>query len=60
MRLGVFAGAAASAAADIGCGDTITVSTRLDSDLVECPGSGIIVGADSITLDLTVTRLAAS
>jgi hypothetical protein len=53
MLLGVFAGAAASAAAShVGCGDTITVSTTLDSDLVECPGSGIIVGADKITLDL--------
>ena len=34
------------------CGDMITVDTTLDKDLVDCPNNGIIIGADSITLDL--------
>jgi parallel beta-helix repeat protein len=34
------------------CGDTITQDTRLDSDLIDCPGDGIVIGADNITLDL--------
>jgi parallel beta-helix repeat protein len=34
------------------CGDTITQDTTLDSDLIDCPGDGIVVGADGITLDL--------
>src|SRR5919201_4102379 len=34
------------------CGDTITVSTRLVADLVNCPNNGLVIGADDITLDL--------
>ena len=34
------------------CGDTITQDTTLDSDLLDCPGPAIIVGADGITIDL--------
>ena len=34
------------------CGDTITVDTTLDSDLLGCPNNGIVIGADDITLDL--------
>jgi parallel beta-helix repeat protein len=34
------------------CGDTITVSTKLVADLVNCPNNGIVIGADDITLDL--------
>lgn len=33
------------------CGDTITTDTTLTSDLLNCPGDGIIIGADGITLD---------
>jgi large repetitive protein len=36
----------------LSCGATITVSTRLDRDLVNCPNNGITIGADNITLDL--------
>jgi large repetitive protein len=36
----------------VSCGDTITGSTRLDSDLVNCPNNGIVIGADNITIDL--------
>jgi parallel beta-helix repeat protein len=34
------------------CGQTITQDTKLDSDLIDCPGDGIVIGADTITLDL--------
>ena len=43
----------ASASRDrVRCGDTITRDTKLKSDLVNCPGSGIVIGADDIELDL--------
>jgi parallel beta-helix repeat protein len=34
------------------CGDTITADTTLHKELVDCPNNGIVIGADSITLDL--------
>jgi len=34
------------------CGDTVTADVTLDSDLVDCPSNGIVIGADGITLDL--------
>jgi parallel beta-helix repeat protein len=43
---------AASASAVVTCGQTLTVSTRLANDLVNCPGDGLVIGADDITLDL--------
>jgi parallel beta-helix repeat protein len=36
----------------VSCGDTITTDTKLDSDLVNCPNNGIVIGADDITVDL--------
>ena len=39
-------------ASHVSCGDTITADTTLDSDLVNCPNHGIVIGADGITLDL--------
>ena len=45
------AGAAASTER-VGCGQTITKNTRLLRDLVNCPGNGVVIGADDITLDL--------
>jgi parallel beta-helix repeat protein len=33
------------------CGDTITVSTTLTSDLGPCAGNGLVIGSDNITLD---------
>jgi hypothetical protein len=39
-------------ASNVICGDTITADTTLDSDLVDCPNNGIVIGADDITLDL--------
>jgi nitrous oxidase accessory protein NosD len=34
------------------CGDVITQDTTLDSDLVDCPGDGVVIGASGIALDL--------
>ena len=34
------------------CGDTITANTTLHKDLVDCPNNGVVIGAESITLDL--------
>jgi parallel beta-helix repeat protein len=36
----------------LSCGDTITVDTTLDADLVDCPSNGLVIGANYITLDL--------
>jgi parallel beta-helix repeat protein len=42
----------AAAAAALQCGQTVTVSTKLTRDLTGCPGTGLVVGADGITIDL--------
>jgi parallel beta-helix repeat protein len=39
-------------ATHVGCGDVITTDTTLDSDLIGCPGDGLVIGADGITIDL--------
>jgi large repetitive protein len=39
-------------ASQVGCGETITADTTLDSDLVDCPNNGIVIGAGDVTLDL--------
>jgi parallel beta-helix repeat protein len=36
----------------VSCGQTITKSVKLTSDLLNCSGTGLIVGADNVTLDL--------
>lgn len=38
--------------ATLACGQTVTQSTRLLNDLVDCPGTGIVVAGTGITLDL--------
>lgn len=48
----VVVGAGQAATNQVSCGDTITQDTKLDHDLSDCPGDGIIIGADNITLDL--------
>src|SRR4051812_33645300 len=51
--LGAFAHAGlAAGAARPACGDTVTSSTTLRADLRDCPGDGLVIGADGITLDL--------
>ena len=39
-------------AAHVGCGDVITEDATLDSNLVDCPGDGVVIGASGVTLDL--------
>src|SRR4051812_10399576 len=34
------------------CGATITTSTTLRADLANCPGDGLVIGRDDLTLDL--------
>ena len=46
------AGGAQAAARSVGCGAVITVSTKLQSDLLDCPGSGLVIGSDDVTVDL--------
>lgn len=43
---------AAAAEVQVHCGDTITVSIKVANDLADCPGNGLIIGADNVTLDL--------
>ena len=52
--------APASAQAAPGCGGTITASTTLRGDLAGCPGDGLVIGADNLTLDLGRHTLAGS
>jgi len=42
---------AASASAQIACNDTISSSTNLTENLADCPGTGLTIGAENITLD---------
>jgi hypothetical protein len=42
----------AAGANHVACGDVITADTTLDSDLANCPGDGVVIGADAITLNL--------
>jgi parallel beta-helix repeat protein len=41
-----------AAASHVGCGDVITQNTTLDSDVGPCAGTGLIIGADGVTLNL--------
>jgi hypothetical protein len=36
----------------VSCGQVITANTRVANDLINCPGTGLVIVADSITLDL--------
>ncbi|HWH34637.1 MAG TPA: right-handed parallel beta-helix repeat-containing protein [Acidimicrobiales bacterium] len=70
-KLRAFAGAAATlallvsltavappaAAGHVNCGDVITVDTTLDADVGPCPGTGLVIGADRVILDLNGHRL---
>lgn len=61
-RIGVAVGVACSsltmvavepaASAPVACGTLITTDTRLSADVGPCPGVGLVVAADGITLDL--------
>jgi parallel beta-helix repeat protein len=45
-------GVGVAAAAPVSCGEVITTNTKLQADLVDCPGDGVVIGSDNITLDL--------
>ena len=44
-------------ASHVGCGAVITTDTTLDSDLIDCPNNGVVIGADGVTLDLNGHRI---
>lgn len=51
--VGAFAFTVGPASANhVNCGDTIVADATLDSDLVNCPNNGVVIGADGTTLDL--------
>jgi parallel beta-helix repeat protein len=52
LALALTPGAQAAQPVHVSCGDTITKDTKLANDLTNCPGDGIVIGADDITLDL--------
>jgi nitrous oxidase accessory protein NosD len=52
LSLVVASGARARQPVGLHCGQTITQDTTLANDLRDCPGVGIVVGADDVTLDL--------
>jgi parallel beta-helix repeat protein len=39
-------------ASHVNCGAVLTEDIQLDSDLVNCPDDGLVIGADDITVDL--------
>jgi parallel beta-helix repeat protein len=43
---------APTALTGVSCGQTLTKSTKLGNDLVNCSGTGLIIGADNIIVDL--------
>jgi hypothetical protein len=50
LALSGFSGVAA--AQDIGCGAVLAADTTLTADVTECPGTGLVIGAPGITVDL--------
>lgn len=52
LLFGLFLAPMAAYAAHVACGQVITTNTTLDADVGPCPGDGIIIGADNVTLDL--------
>ena len=52
FSLGIIGTAGPASAAHVSCGQTILVSTVLDSNIGPCGSTGLIVAANNITLDL--------
>ena len=50
--LTVGAGAALAKKQPVACGQVIMHSIHLRNDLIDCPGDGLVIGADDVTLDL--------
>jgi hypothetical protein len=47
----------ATATSAVTCGETITQDTTLTTDLTNCPGNGLVIGADNLRLDLGGHRI---
>lgn len=45
-------GASPALAATVVCGQVITQDTKVDNDLLNCPGDGLVIGASDVKLDL--------
>jgi parallel beta-helix repeat protein len=45
-------GISSASGAPLQCGDVVTQDTTLSTDLVDCPGDGLVIGADDVKLDL--------
>ena len=56
--IGVHAGAAG--VPTVSCGEVIYTDVRLESDLVNCPGYGLVVGADDVTVNLNGHMISSS
>ena len=53
LALALLGSAASPALAQaVGCGAVLTQDTTLAADLIDCPGDGLVIGADGITVDL--------
>lgn len=53
LSLGVAVSMPGSAAAEaVGCGSVLTADTTLSTDVVGCQGTGLVIGAPGITVDL--------
>ena len=52
--------AAPASAAHVTCGQLVTTSITLDSNLGPCPGDGLIVVADNVTIDLNGFTISAA
>jgi parallel beta-helix repeat protein len=46
-----------ASATHVGCGQVIVTDTTLDSDVGPCPGAGLVVAADNVTLNLNGHRV---
>jgi hypothetical protein len=53
-------GAAPAAAQAVSCGAILTEDTTLTADLLNCQGTGLVIGADGITVDLGGHRVEGS
>jgi parallel beta-helix repeat protein len=60
LVLAITALASPAHATHVGCGDLITEDITLDGDIGPCPGDGLIVVADNVTVDLNGFRIFAA
>lgn len=53
-------GGGSAFASHVTCGAVLTEDTQLDTDLANCPGDGLVIGADNITVDLNGHQITGS